>query len=59
MKLYLSGGGAGKQNLFAYNSFFNSIDKTWDCPCHASRFDIDGKCLSGPSNRGIEIKENN
>ncbi len=27
MKLYLSGGGAGKQNLFAYNSFFNSIDK--------------------------------
>ncbi|MGM9878623.1 MAG: Type 1 glutamine amidotransferase-like domain-containing protein [Bacilli bacterium] len=27
MKLYLSGGGAGRQNLFAYNSFFNSIDK--------------------------------
>ena len=27
MKLYLSGGGSGRQNLFAYNSFFNSIDK--------------------------------
>lgn len=28
MRLYLSGGGSGRQNLFAYNSFFNSIDKT-------------------------------
>lgn len=27
MKLYLSGGGSGKQNLYAYNSYFNSIDK--------------------------------
>lgn len=31
----------------------NEIEKTWDCPCHASRFDIDGKCISGPSNRDI------
>ena len=28
MKLYLSGGGSGRQNLFAYNSYFNSIDKS-------------------------------
>ena len=28
MKLYLSGGGSGRQNLFAYNSYFKSIDKT-------------------------------
>jgi len=28
---------------------FNSIEKTWDCPCHSSRFDIDGKCIKGPS----------
>lgn len=27
MKLYLSGGGSGRQNLYAYNSFFNTIDK--------------------------------
>jgi len=27
MRLYLSGGGSGSQNLFAYNSFFNSIHK--------------------------------
>ena len=32
---------------------FNEVEKTWDCPCHASRFDIDGKCISGPANRSI------
>jgi len=32
---------------------FNEIEKTWDCPCHASRFDIDGKCISGPANKDI------
>ena len=35
---------------------FNEIEKTWDCPCHASRFDIDGKCISGPSNKDISFK---
>lgn len=28
---------------------FNNKDITWDCPCHGSRFDIDGKLLEGPS----------
>ena len=28
MKLYLSGGGSGKQNHYAYINFFNTIDKT-------------------------------
>ena len=27
MKLYLSGGGSGKQNLYAYINFFKSINK--------------------------------
>ena len=35
---------------------FNEIEKTWDCPCHASRFDVDGKCISGPSNKDINVK---
>ena len=34
---------------------FNEIEKTWDCPCHASRFDIDGKCISGPANKDITV----
>lgn len=32
---------------------FNKLEKTWDCPCHSSRFDIDGKCIKGPSNYDI------
>lgn len=36
---------------------FNEIEKTWDCPCHGSRFDIDGKSLEGPSNYNITYKE--
>ncbi len=36
---------------------FNEIEKTWDCLCHGSRFDIDGKCLEGPSNYDITFKE--
>ncbi len=36
---------------------FNEIEKTWDCPCHGSRFDIDGKCIFGPSNQDITFKE--
>ena len=36
---------------------FNEKEKTWDCPCHGSRFDIDGKCIEGPSNYDITYKE--
>lgn len=35
---------------------FNEVEKTWDCPCHGSRFDIDGKCIEGPSNYDIGYK---
>lgn len=35
---------------------FNEVEKTWDCPCHGSRFDIDGKCTQGPSNYDISYK---
>jgi len=36
---------------------FNEIERTWDCPCHGSRFDIDGECIKGPSNYDITYKE--
>ena len=36
---------------------FNEKELTWDCPCHASRFDIDGKVVSGPSNYNISVEK--
>ena len=30
---------------------FNAAERTWDCPCHGSRFDVDGHLLCGPAQR--------
>jgi nitrite reductase/ring-hydroxylating ferredoxin subunit len=32
---------------------WNAIEKTWDCPCHASRFDKAGRVIHGPANRDL------
>lgn len=32
---------------------FNIQDKTWDCPCHGSRFNIHGNLINGPANEDI------
>ena len=32
---------------------YNETEKTWDCPCHASRFSLDGIWLKGPSKKNI------
>ena len=33
---------------------FNAAEDTWDCPCHGSRFSVDGDILNGPATQPLE-----
>lgn len=35
---------------------WNAEEKTWECPCHGSRFDGDGKLLDNPAVDGLKQK---
>lgn len=35
---------------------WNQDELSWDCPCHGSRFDYEGKLINNPALKGIEIE---
>jgi 3-phenylpropionate/trans-cinnamate dioxygenase ferredoxin reductase component len=36
---------------------WNSAEKTWNCPCHGSRFDYQGRVIRGPAKRDLAPKK--
>jgi glycine/D-amino acid oxidase-like deaminating enzyme/nitrite reductase/ring-hydroxylating ferredoxin subunit len=33
---------------------FNPAERSWDCPCHGSRFTVDGEVIEGPATADLE-----
>jgi len=38
---------------------WNNDEKTWDCPCHGSRYTHEGKVINGPSNKDLPYYSKN
>ena len=36
---------------------FNRAERTWECPCHGSRFDIEGRIVQGPATKRLERRD--
>jgi glycine/D-amino acid oxidase-like deaminating enzyme/nitrite reductase/ring-hydroxylating ferredoxin subunit len=36
---------------------WNSAERSWDCPCHGSRFSPEGRVINGPAVKDLERKE--
>jgi glycine/D-amino acid oxidase-like deaminating enzyme/nitrite reductase/ring-hydroxylating ferredoxin subunit len=35
---------------------WNTLEGSWDCPCHGSRFGTDGSLLNGPALGGLDVE---
>lgn len=35
---------------------WNPVERSWDCPCHGSRFDCDGNLIDNPAQTGISAE---
>lgn len=33
---------------------WNQVEKSWDCPCHGARYDIEGNVLTGPASKELQ-----
>lgn len=38
---------------------FNNDEKSWDCPCHGSRYTYEGKVINGPANQDLPYYSKN
>ena len=36
---------------------WNNLEKTWDCPCHGSRYDYMGNIITEPTKQNLDIIE--
>lgn len=36
---------------------WNTAERSWDCPCHGSRFDFEGRVLEGPAIKDLPRRE--
>ena len=39
------------------NVCWNGAEKTWDCPCHGSRFSFTGELMTAPARKDLEVIE--
>ncbi|CAM5636493.1 FAD-dependent oxidoreductase [Streptomyces aurantiogriseus] len=36
---------------------FNHAERAWECPCHGSRFDVEGRIIQGPAQHPLEHRD--